>query len=57
MFFIASIFLRQTDVHNCSKFLFLLTHLEFSQHRMSVRKRRKAVKPKAVGYIKVTDQP
>jgi len=26
----------------------LLTHLGFSQHRMSVRKRRKAVKPIAV---------
>jgi len=38
-------------------FCFLLTHLEFSQHCMSVRKRRKAVKPIAVGYVKVTDQP
>jgi len=34
----------------------LLTHLEFSQHHMSVRKRRKAVKPTAVGCVKVTDQ-
>jgi len=56
-FFIISIFLRYTDIHNRSKFLFLLTHLEFSQHRMSVRKRRKAVKHAAVGYVKVTDQP
>ena len=49
--------LRQTDIHNCSKFMFLLTRLEFSQHRMLVRKRRKAVKRIAVGYVKVTDQP
>jgi len=34
-----------------------LIHLEFSPHRMSVRKCRKAVKPIAVGYVKVTDQP
>ena len=56
-FFILYIFLRQTDIHNCSKFLFLLTHLEFSQHRMSVRKRWKAVKSIVVGSVKVTDQP
>jgi len=30
-----------------------MTHLEFSQHRMSVRKRSKAVKPIAVGYVKI----
>jgi len=35
----------------------LLTHLDISQHRMSVRERRKAVNPIAVGYVKVTDQP
>ena len=56
-FFIISIFLRQTDIHNCAKVLFLLTHLEFSQHSMSVRKCRKTVKRIAVGYVKVTDQP
>jgi len=32
------------------------THLEFSQHPISVRKRRKVVKPIAVGYVKVNDQ-
>jgi len=47
-FFIISIFLRYTDIHNCSKFPFLLPHLEFSQNHMSVRKRGKAVKPIAV---------
>jgi len=56
-FFIISILLRLTDIHNCSKFPFLLTYLELSQHRMSIRKRRKAVKSIAVGYVKVTDQP
>jgi len=35
----------------------MLTHSEFSQQRRSVRKRRKAVKPIAVGHVKVTDQP
>ena len=49
-FFIISIFLRYTDIHKCSKFPFLLPHLEFSQHHMSVRKRRKAAKPTAVGH-------
>jgi len=31
----------------------LLTHLEFSQHYMSVGKRSKSVKPIAVGYVNV----
>jgi len=35
----------------------MLTHLQFSQNRLSVRKCRKVVKPIAVGYVKVTDQP
>jgi len=39
---------RAAHVHNCSKFPFSLTHSEFSQHRMSVRKPRKAVKPTAL---------
>jgi len=56
-FFIISIFFRETDIHICSKFPFLLTHLVLSQHRISVRKRRKGVKPIAVGYVKVIDQP
>jgi len=55
--FIISLFVRWTDIHNCSKFPFLLAHSEFSQHRRSVRKRRKAVKPIAVGYVTVTDHP
>jgi len=47
-FFTISIFSRYTDIHNCSKLPFFLTHLEFSQHRISVRKRSKDVKPIAV---------
>jgi len=44
-FFIISIFLRYTDIHNCSKFPFLLPHLEFSQDRKSVRTCRMTAKP------------